>query len=341
VPALTPPGELAESVLAILAGAALDEAAGRAGLQAEVLADAIEAYKAAGYAALQAQAAREGWFQAHVQFAEWHAAEHAAATSLAPRLTALHDQGAVAAWWFIRKAPCWRLRVQAGPASSDITPVVGSVLDSLMAAGLVERWRESIYEPEATAFGGLAGMDIAHALFHADSDGILRYAPRLAPAAPAEPGLGRRELSVLLCSALLRSAAQDWHEQGDVWHRVTRLRPLPPGTPVSRLQEMSGSLRRLMTADTRPEGALFGPDAPLAFAGPWAAAFAAAGQALSAEAGNGTLERGLRDILAHHVIFHWNRLGLPDRTQSILARAARDAVMDPPEPEPGDLTGGR
>ena len=49
-----------------------------------------------------------------------------------------------------------------------------------------------------------------------------------------------------------------------------------------------------------------------------------AGHALA----TGTLDRGLRDVLAHHVIFHWNRLGLPASTQATLARSAQAAVMD-------------
>jgi hypothetical protein len=46
-------------------------------------------------------------------------------------------------------------------------------------------------------------------------------------------------------------------------------------------------------------------------------------------ASDGTLERGLRDILAHHVIFHWNRLGLTAASQSIVARAALETIMNP------------
>lgn len=43
-------------------------------------------------------------------------------------------------------------------------------------------------------------------------------------------------------------------------------------------------------------------------------AFDIAGRTLATAATDGTLERGVRNILAHHVIFHWNRLGLPAPT---------------------------
>jgi thiopeptide-type bacteriocin biosynthesis protein len=332
------PHATASGVLAVLAGVPLGQAAARIRMQPDDLADAIEAYQAAGYAALQAQADGSGWYQARVHFTDWDTAEHTAATRLAPHLTRMQDDGMIAAWWFIRKAPCWRLRVQPGPPAppAGMKEAVSTVLDGLTAAGLIQRWRESIYEPEAPAFGGPAGMGIAHTLFHADSHGILGYALRPAPEAPGELTAGRRELSILLCTALLRGAGQDFYEQGDVWHRVAQLRPLPPETPAAPLHEMTGGLRRLMTADTRPAGALFGPHGPLAFAAPWAAAFDAAGRALGAAAANGTLERGIRGILAHHVIFHWNRLGLAARTQGILARAARDTVMDHPDTRPPD-----
>ncbi len=91
-----------------------------------------------------------------------------------------------------------------------------------------------------------------------------------------------------------------------------------------------------MTVNTDPHSTLLGPDGPLAFAAPWAAAFHGAGRSLGHAARDGTLQRGVRDILAHHVIFHWNRLGLAASTQAILARAARDTVMNPPSSPPDD-----
>lgn len=36
---------------------------------------------------------------------------------------------------------------------------------------------------------------------------------------------------MLLCSALFHATGQEWFECGDIWHRVTRLRPIPAGTP--------------------------------------------------------------------------------------------------------------
>lgn len=334
--ARTAPHQTAKSVLAVLAGVPLHQAAARIAVEPADLADAVAVYQAAGYAALEAHAATRGWYQVRIQFTDGNCAEHAAATRLSPHLQQAQDAGLLAAWWFIRKAPCWRLRARPGPAATvaDLHAAISTVLDRLTEAGLIDRWQETVYEPEACAFGG-PGMDIAHTLFPADSRGILDYLRRHDPTAPLEGTIGRRELPVLLCSTLFRSAGQEWHEHGDVWHRVAQLRPLPPDTPTDRLPDLASGLRRLMTVDTDPHGTLLGTGGPLAFAAPWAAAFAEAGRSLGHAARDGTLQRGLRDILAHHVIFHWNRLGLAARTQGILARAARDTVMNPPSSPPG------
>lgn len=141
--------------------------------------------------------------------------------------------------------------------------------------------------------------------------------------------VGRRELSVLLCATLFRGARQDAHEQGDVWHRVVQMRPLFPTPPANRLQGMIPQLQRLLDVDTSPTSTLFGASGPLRFAAPWSAAFTAAGTHLADAARDGTLERGLREVLAKHVIFHWNRLGIPTSAQAILARAARETLMNP------------
>ena len=41
----------------------------------------------------------------------------------------------------------------------------------------------------------------------------------------------------------------------------------------------------------------------------------------------GKLTCGLRTVVALHVIFHWNRIGLPATTQATLAQAAREAIF--------------
>jgi thiopeptide-type bacteriocin biosynthesis protein len=318
-------------VLAVLAGTPLDKAAAQGPIEPARLAEAVEIYKAAGRAALDAKASVR-WYQVRIQFTDCNSAEQAAATRLGPPLQQAQEAGTIAEWWFLRKHPCWRLRCRPGPKATrvEMTAAVGAVLDTMADDGTVERWWESLYEPEELTFGGPTGMDIAHALFHADSNGTLDYLQHT-PASPDQPAVGRRELSVLLCTTLFRGARQDTGEQADIWHRVVRERPLTAEPSPDQLNTMAPGLRRLISLNTSPTGTLFAPNGPLPFAVQWSEAFATTGRRLADTARDGTLERGLRDTLASHVIFHWNRLGLPAATQAVLARAARTVLITTPD----------
>jgi thiopeptide-type bacteriocin biosynthesis protein len=323
------PDETTSAVLEVLAGSPLEQIAAHAGMNPVDLADAVEVFHAAGQSALQAHATSRDWFAVRIQPTDWDTAEHTATTRLAPQLQQAQDKGLLAAWWFVRKHPCWRLRLYPGPATTvaELEVVFGTILDSLTVDGVLDRWWTAIYEPEVLAFGGPRAMAVAHRLFHTDSHCILDYLRHLDMAVQPDDVLGRREVSVLLCSSLFRAAGQDWYERGDIWHRVAQMRPLPNGIPTDRLRDMAEDMRRLLTVDSDQ---LLGPDGPTGFASSWATGFRDAGRDLADAAQGGALLRGMRDVLAHHVIFHWNRVGLSATTQAILSRAARDAVMKPP-----------
>ncbi|AXI77472.1 thiopeptide-type bacteriocin biosynthesis protein [Peterkaempfera bronchialis] len=327
--------ETARAVREVLAGTPLGEAALRADLDPAELATAVELFTTAGRRALAEQhGAHSRWTQLYLEFTHWASAEKTAAEHLAPLLHTAQRQGDLTGWWFIRKHPCWRLRLRTSHDAAKAS--VPAALDGLVTAGHLRRWWPGIiYEAETPAFGGGAAMTVAHELFTADSTGILALTRR------GDRALGRRELSVLLCTTLMRAAALEWYEQGDAWHRVSEDRPLPSDVPPDRLQELAGNIATLLRADFAPDGPLWGPGGPAEFAADWAGAFRRAGQDLGAAARTGTLERGLRHVLAYHVIFHWNRLGLPLHTQSVLSWAARAAILDapaspaPPAPGPG------
>lgn len=323
------PDGIEAHVLAVLAGRPLEHAAALASMEPGDLADAVETYKAAGRGALHAQARIRGWYQVRIQFTDWDTAEQTAAAGLSPHLRQAQEAGIVADWWFLRKHPCWRLRCLPGRGATrtQMAEVIGVVLDTMIADGTVEQWWESLYEPEDLTFGGPKGMGIAHDLFHADSQGTLTFlwhTPRM----PSDAVVGRRELSILLCTNMFRSARQDTGEQADIWHRVVSERPLATEPSPDDLRGMIPNLRRLMSLDTSPTGTLFATGSPLAFAAEWSGAFAIAGKRLGDAARDGTLQRGLRDTLASHVIFHWNRLGLAAQTQAVLARACRTTLMN-------------
>jgi thiopeptide-type bacteriocin biosynthesis protein len=244
-------------------------------------------------------------------------------------MTSAEAAGLIASWFFIRKAPCWRLRFLPTHDSTDQDALtfVSQQLETLHDTGRIASWVETIYEPETHAFGGTAAMDVAHQLFHHDSRHILAYLG----GDSAATGGGRdqrRELSILLCGVLMRGAGQDWYEQGDIWARLAEHRTLPADTPLGRLDAMESQLRQLMTADTKPDSPLMRENGSTTFLPDWLAGFAEAGQALSDLARKGTLSRGVRAVLAHHVIFHWNRLGLAYTTQNILANVAKAVVLE-------------
>lgn len=315
------PAHIADGVLSVLAGANVDGVAADLGIGATDLREAIVVYQEAGRTALAADAIRRDWYQVHVEFPKWDTAESVAVAHIDGPLRHLADIGLISAWWFIRKAPCWRLRLKPAANGCAVPAAVAALLNDLTVVGVLAGWHRTLYEPETAAFGGRPGIDVAHTLFCADSSAVMAYVGTSAPA------IGRRELSVLLCTALFRAAGQEWFECGDVWHRVAQMRPNPDNVPIERLTELTESLHDLLAYDSRPTGPLFNPAGPLSFAAPWVTAFEQAGRDLRAAADAGTLERGTRDILAYHVIFHWNRLGLPTTTQSIIANAAESVVL--------------
>ncbi|MFA1546165.1 thiopeptide-type bacteriocin biosynthesis protein [Actinomadura chokoriensis] len=312
-----------QAVIAVLAGATLTETAAAAGLDRTDLSEAVATYRLGGRQALAEQDTTR-WRQLYVRFPDWESSEQDAVTHLAPLLHQAETEGLISTWWFMRKHPCWRLRLIPGPAADSPRDLIGTALDDLAESDAIHDWWPGVYEAETAAFGGQESMTAAHQLFHDDSRAILSHL------AANSAGLGRRELSLLLCGTLMSSAGLEWYEQGDVWHRVAYERPLPSEVPTRKLDAMADSLRTLMLADTTRAGALFNTNGPLAHAADWAESFRRAGQSLGACARSGTLQRGLRDVLSYHIIFHWNRLGLPNRQQSVLAWAARAAILGRP-----------
>ncbi|WP_262016027.1 methyltransferase, FxLD system [Micromonospora sp. Mcm103] len=249
------------------------------------------------------------WRQYTVEFPDPTAAEDVAVSVLAPALAAAQDESVLHGWWYVRKYPAWRWRYLADDPTSHR---VEDLLETLAGQDRITNWTRGVYEPETLAFGGSAGMQVAHELFHQDSRHLLLDLP------PATT-LGRRELAVLLCSVLMRAAGLDWYEQGDTWAKVADLRPSPGLAVPERAAELARAINRLMTVDAH---SLAKTGGPLVGLGPWLDAFATAGQALADLARHGHLRRGLRAVIAHHVIFHANRSGLSVQDQSTLAALA-------------------
>nr|WTA00695.1 thiopeptide-type bacteriocin biosynthesis protein [Streptomyces sp. NBC_00857] len=322
---LIPVSPVGRAVLDVLAGQPLDEVARDAGMESVALSDAVEVFEQAGHEALAQHETHTNWWQFYVSFPDWTDAEQIAVTHLAPLLHSLDECDRISLWWFIRKHPCWRLRLYGGP-ESQVRTDLGARLDELVKEGHISRWWPGIYEPEIAAFGGADSMLNAHRLFAADSHHILSRHGR------TDVPIGRRELSVILCTVMMQAAGLEWQEQGDVWDRVIKEEHRSATGKVleGRLEGMTRQIRALLVSDISPDGAVFGGAGPLHSVAEWAAAFRRAGNALKEGVASGSLDRGIRRVLAYHVIFHWNRFGLSLAAQSSLALAARTAILDPP-----------
>ncbi|GAB3450070.1 hypothetical protein GCM10027570_24850 [Streptomonospora sediminis] len=308
---------LADAVVQVLSGAPLEEAAASVPIALRELGAAVERYDRAGRAALNEDADTD-WWQIYLTFSDWHEADAVAAAHLLPLLSDA-EATAGAQWWFIRKYPEWRLRIRP---RQRVESTLAAGLDELAVAGHIADWWHGIYEPETAAFGGNDAMCAAHRLFHADSRSILHHCH-----ATSEYALGPRELSTLLCTIMLRAAGLEWYEQGDVWHRVCAERPLPDGVHPDRLQEMEAQLGTILRTQAEGMDSLFSAGEAAHEATAWTSAFRDLGKSLKDASRQGLLHRGLRAILAYHVIFHWNRMGFHGRTQSALAHSARGTIL--------------
>lgn len=315
----TEPRRVQDAVLAVLTGLPIADAAHQYRMDTVGLSDAVKVYDQAGREALARRSATIDWWQAYLHFTDWANADATFTTHVLPVLRDAEAAGAIDGWWYTRKHPCWRLRLRVRP-TIGAKLAAGDGLDRLVADGHLQRWWPGIYEPETAAFGGTAGMTAAHALFITDS----REAQQLRQ--HGDLAVGPRELSVLLCTLMMRAAGLEWYEQGDVWHRVIteEHRSAITDVPADSLDARAQEIRPLLIADST---ALLRPGGPLEPVAEWAAAFRDAGQKLGHAVQDGTLDRGLRQVLSYHVIFHWNRLGLSMRGQSVLAWAARSAIL--------------
>ncbi|WP_307857739.1 thiopeptide-type bacteriocin biosynthesis protein [Micromonospora sp. C97] len=213
-------------------------------------------------------------------------------------------EGLISSWWFIRKGP-WRIRCLPATSTSDLAHL-------MLTDGVT--WTTDIYEPEIHAFGGSASMNAAHALFHRDSRHLLDYL--------SDNPDDRREHALILCTALMRAVGLDIYEQGDVWTKIADQRGAlaSPG----RAQDPRSDID--LTADVRC--LLLGSPRTGGIASGWLRAFEDTGKALRTLRESGKLTRGIRGIIAMHVIFHMNRLGVRANTQAALARAAKQATFD-------------
>ncbi|HEY7202382.1 MAG TPA: thiopeptide-type bacteriocin biosynthesis protein [Candidatus Dormibacteraeota bacterium] len=311
---------LEEPVLRVLAGAPTGVVAAEAAYDAGLLLAGVEAYLAAGGRALASQDTVR-WKYWRIEVTGDAADARRLVADLAPLLDHLTRDGSTGQWWFLVKddgTPHVRLRLLGRePGLSDrAAPAIESELAAACRSGRLRGWCTVPYEPEVALFGGPEGMRLSHALLHRDS----RAAARWLAAGHART----EEASVVAIRGLLVGAELDIFEQGDVWARVASQRPLAPGRPAPG----PGAIGWLYAAGPDELRALLGDGEAYGAAVDWAVELHRSGEELAAAARRGDLGRGLRAILATHVIFHWNRAGLSAAAQASLAHRLAGWIFD-------------
>ncbi|WP_283137523.1 methyltransferase, FxLD system [Rhizohabitans arisaemae] len=241
------------------------------------------------------------------------------AIAMTDRLIAAEVAGLISAWWFLRKGEAGEiLRVRILPAQGK-DKQAGTLLEEVATSPQVRHRAVQVYEPETRAFGGDEAMNVVHELFHADSFHLLKHFSHAAEG--GQPYL-RRELGLILAAQLLRGARQGWYEQGDVWARVAGHRlSTPAARPPAPGSLAANQVQALITASSPAA------HSPLAAAPNWSRAFTDTGTALAHLFEQGLLTRGLRAVLAHIILFAWNRAGIPPGEQGLLSATAARVVF--------------
>ena len=223
---------------------------------------------------------------------------------LEPVVARLKEQGVLHRFYFMRKPPDVRFRFEAAAPEQTVLPVIEASLSRLRES--VAAMFRSVYEPEAGLFGGPEAMDLVHAYFDVDTQAWMTM-DRLAIA--AQRTINKAELlSAALDDAYCRvldDPAQVW----DVWCNMRRLigsEPDPASIPtsVSSLGALmlppaaAGEVRVLISYDAANRGLADG---------------------LQRLWRSGSLECGLRALLAQLGIFVFNRHGLNPPLKSAVA----------------------
>lgn len=244
-----------------------------------------------------------GWLQASCAlFPAFDGGPFIPWTALSGALEAWRAAGLVRRFWFVRKPPGLRLRIQGpGPAAALRAEVAAWLLAAERRNDL-RGFRFTVYEPETYRFGGAAGMEIAHAHFDAGAALALAYETLPDEVRAQAP---RHALSLALTADLLARCLDDRAEAWDVW---CRLRDALPASEVAEAP------RELWTRALRGLPGIAAGEHPAlgALLARAEDAHAATARSLRALADSGALRVGPRAWLAAAAVFEWNRLGLPD-----------------------------
>ncbi|GEM46896.1 thiopeptide-type bacteriocin biosynthesis protein [Deinococcus cellulosilyticus] len=216
-------------------------------------------------------------------------------------------------WYMLKSDGALHARLRVEMVDESLTPHLQQYLEEqfqhMLDSGALREVVPGVYEPEAGLFGGDEAMQVTHRLFETDSE--------LALTLSRHPSGERHLVSHIWLELMLRSIHLDPFERWDVWRRVRSVRPGYHEKWEAALNRMRSIMEHVLTTESRdlrekliscvPEG-----HTHLETLDHWAGRMMALNQ-------QGMLERGLREIAAVCVIFHWNRMMFGPAEQPFLA----------------------
>ena len=239
---------------------------------------------------------------------DWVQLELAASVTAAELAAALREplqQFGPQRWWFVRKAPGMRVRIEA--AGVDRGTVLVATRQALAGLGAV---RSSPYEPETYRFGGPAGMDVAHDHFALDS--ALAAALSAARSRVARPVTAAR-WSMAMLGDLSARVVDDAAEHYDAWKRLEEVLSNVGAPPI---------VDRRRSDDHGDEG-----NVPTRLA----AALQQGNERVARRLQQSSLEHGVgrRSWFAAVAVFHWNRLGFGPADMAGVVAAMLEGLGEP------------
>lgn len=219
----------------------------------------------------------------------------------------LKKQRALRCFFFLRKPPGIRLRFALAAPEEDTASEIESCFRRLVKRKLVTRLYRGSYEPETFKFGGPDGINAVHAHFFADSTAWWSW-EQLRCAAVTR--LNAKLLSVGVLNDLFSQCLEGPEEIWDVWCRLAVLHGasvLSDGSAMPRI-----GIEQLLEQVTPKERSLLRK---------YVACNRAIARKLDAISAKGKLLFGIRQVLPHVAIYHWNRYGFTesDRTSMLTA----------------------
>jgi thiopeptide-type bacteriocin biosynthesis protein len=254
-----------------------------------------------------------GWMQVNVSLSR-HQDGSAIPAALAlfdhlrERLPEWRTTGAVARFFFLRKAPDVRLRFLCPNGEAKVARELELALRQMEHEGFVVSFFRSPYEPEQTRFGGAEAMRLVHDYFDADtSQWLLLQRMRVAKRC----SLLATTLLTGVLNHLFAAVVGDPAEVWDIWCQCT-------GLIGKESAHVAGDCLNSVFASIDEIRPLASPD-EIVILDAYEAANLAMAAGLKQVWSEGKLQRGVRGILATVAMFVLNRHGIDQSAQTLLA----------------------